>query len=125
MGKIWKVKTVLLMVSRSRFRGGRRGNGNDRFYCDWNDRGRWDNRFDKNLSNIKMKIPSFQGKTDPNVYLEWEKRVELVFECHNFSEEKKMKLAAAEFVDYVIVWWDQVVINIRRNMERPITLGRT
>ncbi|RVW12377.1 hypothetical protein CK203_108084 [Vitis vinifera] len=36
-----------------------------------------------------MKIPSFQGKNDPEVYLEWEKKVEFIFECHNYSEEKK------------------------------------
>lgn len=106
--------------SAIRFRGGWRGSGNDRFYCDWNDRGRWDNRFDKDLSNIKMKIPYFQGKTDPNVYLEWEKQVELVFECHNFFEEKNVKLAATESVDYAVVQWDRIVINIRKNKEHPI-----
>jgi hypothetical protein len=37
-----------------------------------------------------MKIPSFQGKNDPEAYLEWEKKVELIFECHNYSEEKKV-----------------------------------
>ena len=46
--------------------------------------------------------------------------MELVFECHNFSEAKKVKLVAVEFVDYAVVWWDQVVINIRRNRECPI-----
>ena len=33
---------------------------------------RWQDRTDRNLGNIKMKIPSFQGKNDPKVYLEWE-----------------------------------------------------
>jgi hypothetical protein len=40
-----------------------------------------------------MKIPSFQGRTDPKAYLEWEKKIELIFDCHNYSEEKKVKLA--------------------------------
>ena len=53
-----------------------------------------------------MKIPSFQGKNDPKVYLEWEKKVELIFECHNYFEEKKVKLAIIEFTDYAIIWWD-------------------
>ncbi|KAL5829906.1 hypothetical protein ACOSQ3_019374 [Xanthoceras sorbifolium] len=48
------------------------------------------NREDNNLGSIKMKIPSFQGKNDPEVYLEWEKKVELVFDCHNYSENKKV-----------------------------------
>ncbi|KAL5738445.1 hypothetical protein ACOSP7_031206 [Xanthoceras sorbifolium] len=78
------------------------------------------NREDNNLGSIKMKIPSFQGKNDPEVYLEWEKKVELVFDCHNYSENKKVKLAAIEFSEYAIVWWDQLVMNRRRNRERPI-----
>ena len=77
-------------------------------------------REDNNLGSIKMKIPSFQGKNDPEAYLEWEKKVELVFDCHNYSEIKKVKLAAIEFSDYAIVWWDQLVSSRRRNRERPI-----
>ena len=48
---------------------------------------RWLDGTDRNLGNIKMKIPLFQGKNDPKVYLEWEKKVEFIFECHNYSEE--------------------------------------
>jgi hypothetical protein len=42
------------------------------------------NGIERKLGNIKMKILSFQGKSDPEAYLEWEKKVELIFECHNF-----------------------------------------
>ena len=31
-------------------------------------------RVDRNLGSIKMKIPSFQGRNDPEAYLEWEKK---------------------------------------------------
>jgi hypothetical protein len=64
---------------------------------------RWQNGIDRNLGNIKMKIPSFQGKNNSKAYLEWEKKVELIFECHNYSEEKKVKLAIIEFTDYAII----------------------
>ncbi|GKV11594.1 hypothetical protein SLEP1_g22838 [Rubroshorea leprosula] len=77
-------------------------------------------RQDRDLSSIKMKIPPFQGKNDPNVYLEWERKMELVFDCHNYSEEKQVKLATVEFTDYVVVWWDQLVLSRRRNQERPV-----
>ena len=76
------------------------------------------NRVDNNLGSIKMKIPAFQGNSDPEAYIEWEKKMELVFDCHNYSELKKVKLAAIEFTDYAIVWWDQLCINRRRNAER-------
>ncbi|KAL4273508.1 hypothetical protein GQ457_13G015810 [Hibiscus cannabinus] len=79
------------------------------------------NRVDDNLNSIRMAIPLFQGKTDPEAYLEWEKKVELVFEFHNYSENKKVKLAAIEFSDYAIIWWDQLTFSRRRNGERPVS----
>jgi hypothetical protein len=81
--------------------------------------GGWDG-VDRDLGSIKMKIPSFQGRTIPEVYLEWEKKIELVFDCHNYSEEKKMKLPVIEFTDYAIIWWDQLVTYRRRNYERLV-----
>ena len=61
---------------------------------------------DSNLGSIKMKIPTFQGKNEPELYLEWEKKVEHVFDYHNYSEEKKVKLVVVEFTDYASIWWD-------------------
>ena len=78
------------------------------------------NQVYNNLGSIKMKIPMFQGKSDPEAYLEREKKMELVFDCHNYSKLKNIKLAAIEFTDYTIVWWDQLCINRRRNGERLI-----
>ena len=78
--------------------------------------GRWfteaRNQEDNNLGSIKMKIPSFQGKNNPKAYLEWEKKIELVFDCHNYSKLTKIKLVAIEFFDYAIIWWGHI--------ERPI-----
>uniref|UniRef100_A0A2N9J984 CCHC-type domain-containing protein n=1 Tax=Fagus sylvatica TaxID=28930 RepID=A0A2N9J984_FAGSY len=100
-------------VGLGRHRRVRRERGHE-----WNPGGR--DGVDRSLGSIKMKIPSFQGRTDPEVYLEWEKKIDLVFDCHNYSEEKKVKLAVIEFTDYAIIWWDQLVTNRRRNNERPV-----
>ena len=51
------------------------------------------------LDAIKLKIPFFQGKNDPEAYLEWEKMVDWIFDCHNYSEAKKVKLVVIEFTD--------------------------
>ena len=69
-----------------------------------------------------MKIPSFQEKNNSKVYLEWEKKVELIFECHNYFEEKKVKLIVIEVIEYAIIWWDQLVMNRKRNHERLIEM---
>ncbi|XP_042404734.1 uncharacterized protein LOC121994921 [Zingiber officinale] len=75
---------------------------------------------DRNIGTIKLSIPPFQGKNNPDVYIEWERKVELVFDCHNYSEEKKVKLAVVAFTDYAIIWWDQLTLSRRRNRELPI-----
>ena len=46
--------------------------------------------------------------------------MEYVFDCHNYSDEKKVKLAAVEFMDYALILWDQLVFTRRRNREWPI-----
>jgi len=62
------------MMGRNRHKGDRRERNYRRF-----------DRRDGSLNNIKMKIPSFQGRNDPEIYLEWEKKMEFIFDCHNYS----------------------------------------
>lgn len=64
---------------------------------------RWQDGTKKNLENIKIKILSFQGKNNFKAYLEWEKKVMLIFECHNYSKEKKLKLIVIVFTNYAII----------------------
>lgn len=59
-------------------------------------------RRDNDLGNIKIKIPSFQGKNDPEAYLEWETKMEMVFDCHNYSEIKKKRLSWLQLNSLII-----------------------
>jgi hypothetical protein len=74
--------------------------------------------FNGDLDAIKLKIPSFQGKNDPEAFLEWEKRVDWIFYFHNYSEAKKVKLMVIEFTDYALIWWAQNVISRRSGKSR-------
>lgn len=63
----------------------------------WEDdrrQGRWfsddRNLEDRSLGSIKMKIPSFQVENDPEAYLESEKKLELVFDYHQYSKTRKV-----------------------------------
>ncbi|XP_071923188.1 uncharacterized protein [Coffea arabica] len=71
------------------------------------------------IKGVKRQLPTFQGKSDPDVYLEWEKRVELIFDCNDYTEEQQMRLAVMQFTDYAIVWWDQITTSRRRSGEYP------
>jgi hypothetical protein len=54
-------------------------------------------------------MPKFDGGSDPEAYLTWELKVDKIFRLHNYSEEKKMAMAALEFDDYALIWWEQLL----------------
>ncbi|RDX72350.1 hypothetical protein CR513_48177, partial [Mucuna pruriens] len=82
----------------------------------------------KKKRSIQMEdIMKMKGKKEVNqdVTITWytwsgRKKVEHVYDCRNYSEEKKVKLAVVEFTDYISIWWGQFVINRRKNGERLI-----
>jgi hypothetical protein len=45
----------------------------------------------------------------PKAYLTWELKVDKIFHMHNYSEEKKMAMAALEFDDYALIWWEKLL----------------
>ena len=47
-------------------------------------------------------------------------KIDLVFNCQHYAETKKIQVAATEFYDYALSWWDQLVTNKRRNGEYPV-----
>ena len=59
------------------------------------------------IEGEKLNVPLFKGRSDPDVYLDWEMKIEHVFSCNDYTEEQKVKLAAAEFSDYALVWWNK------------------
>ncbi|RVW13085.1 Transposon Ty3-I Gag-Pol polyprotein [Vitis vinifera] len=85
---------------------------------------RWQDETDRSLGNIKMKIPSLQGKNDPEVYLEWEKNVEFIFECHNYSEEKKSLTQGYRSVDDYHKEMEIAMIHANVEEDREATMAR-
>lgn len=71
------------------------------------------------ISSLKLKIPEFKGTSNPEEYLEWEKKLEIVFECKEYTQEQKLKLAPTEFKDYALSWWDNLVTSRRRVGDFP------
>ena len=55
------------------------------------------------MNDVKVKIPKFLGTYDMEAYLDWEIKVDQIFNCNNFSEEKKMQLTSLEFEGYALV----------------------
>ena len=78
------------------------------FGDDGRPRGHRDREDPDGMAKIKLSIPSFSGKADPEVYLEWESRCDQIFRIHGFSDEKRVNLASLEFIDYALTWWNQL-----------------
>ena len=49
-----------------------------------------------------IKLPSFSGASDLNIYLGWEAKVEQIFHVYEVEEDQKVKLASLEFIDYAM-----------------------
>jgi hypothetical protein len=72
---------------------------------------------DEGIGRVKITIPPFSGRCEPEDYLEREMRVEQIFDAHRYTEEKKVQLAGIEFTVYALVWWTQIC----RTRLRPTT----
>jgi hypothetical protein len=81
----------------------------------WNDgnqrRGRyaWNHPIEERIGKHKFSIPKFDGGSDPDAYLTWELKVDKIFHMHNYSDVKKMAMAALKFDDYALIWWEQLL----------------
>jgi len=73
-----------------------------------NDRPRQNrNKGQNRIEGVKLNVPPFKGRSNPDTYLDWETKIEHVFFCNDYTEEQKVKLAAAKFSDYALVWWNK------------------
>ncbi|KAI3469038.1 hypothetical protein Pfo_025701 [Paulownia fortunei] len=56
-----------------------------------------------------------EEENDPEAYLEWEKKMEMVFEYHNYSENKRVKLAERRRNhERLVETWDEIKVIMRR-----------
>jgi len=51
-------------------------------------------RFQATSNDFKVEVPEYEGKLDPEEFLDWLHIVERVFEYKGIQEDKKMKLVA-------------------------------
>jgi len=67
------------------------------------------------ISLSYVKLSSFSGEGDPNIYLGWKTKVEQIFNVYEVQEDQKVKLASLEFLNYVVQWWHKSVMDIGLN----------
>jgi len=69
-----------------------------------------------NSNDFKVEIPEFEGKLDPDEFIEWLQTVECIFEFKEISEDKKVKIVALRLRKYASLWWTN--LNAKRTRER-------
>ena len=94
-------------------------------YADYEEEAEWRRQpYEDRRQNVAkpflpyVKLPSFSGDSDPNVYLDWEAKVEQIFKVHEVQNDQKVRLASLEFLDYAMQWWHKTLVDIRLN-KRP------
>ena len=65
-------------------------------------------------------VPSFNGDSDPNVYLEWETKVDHYFHVYKVQDDDKLRLVSLSFFGYAKEWWHKIVMGIIYRKKPPV-----
>ncbi|XP_057248897.1 uncharacterized protein LOC130590469 [Beta vulgaris subsp. vulgaris] len=57
---------------------------------------------------LKIEVPEFDGASDPETYLEWERSLERFFDYKDTPHERKYKVAVLKLTKYASIWLDGV-----------------
>ena len=79
---------------------------------------------DDSLGKPKFSIPKFEGSKDVEEYLTWELKIEKLWRLHDYTEDKKVKLASSEFDGYALRWWDGIMNERRETNQLPVLTWR-
>ncbi|VFQ93661.1 unnamed protein product [Cuscuta campestris] len=75
---------------------------------------------ERGATDFKVDIPTFEGKNDPDDFLEWLETVECVFDFKDVPEKKKVKIVALKFLKYASTWWSNLSNQRRRENKAPV-----
>jgi len=64
----------------------------------------------RNPSLMKQapKILKFYGRTDPKAYMDWEAKVEQVFNVNHVKDKTQVDAVVLGFGDHAKIWWHKV-----------------
>ena len=73
-----------------------------------------------NSNDFRVEIPEYEGKLDPEEFLDRLHTVERVFEYKDIPEEKKVKLVALRLRKYASLWWTNLCAKRARERKTKI-----
>jgi hypothetical protein len=60
----------------------------------------------KTDDQVTVSMPLFNGHYNLGFYIDWECEINAIFDSHNFTQHKKVKIAISKFIDLVSIWWN-------------------
>ncbi|GJS71411.1 putative CCCH-type zinc finger family protein [Tanacetum coccineum] len=57
---------------------------------------------------LRTEIPEFEGRLQPDDFLDWIQTVERIFDLRDIPDRLKVKLVAIKLKKYASLWWEQV-----------------
>ncbi|GKF73308.1 hypothetical protein Tco_0219640 [Tanacetum coccineum] len=74
-------------------------------------------------NDIKVEIPEYDGKLNPDEFVEWLRTIECAFDYKETSKEHKVKIVAMKLRKYASTWWANTYIKRERlgmtKIQRP------
>ncbi|KAJ9555026.1 hypothetical protein OSB04_009640 [Centaurea solstitialis] len=61
----------------------------------------------KNLG-VKIDVPEFDGRAEPDVFIDWLQTVERIFDLRDIPDKYKVKLVAIKLRKYASLWWEHI-----------------
>ncbi|KAD4889457.1 hypothetical protein E3N88_21530 [Mikania micrantha] len=71
-------------------------------------------------NDIKVDIPEYDGKLDPDEFVEWLRTVERVFDYKQTTEDNKVKIVALKLRKYASTWWSNTCLKRERSGKEKI-----
>uniref|UniRef100_A0A2N9HV25 RNA-directed DNA polymerase n=1 Tax=Fagus sylvatica TaxID=28930 RepID=A0A2N9HV25_FAGSY len=69
-------------------------------------------------SSFKIKFPEFSGSLNVEDFVDWINQVERIFEYHEISDHKKVKLVTIKLKSRASAWWEQ--FQVQRTLYRNL-----
>jgi len=66
-------------------------------------------RHSSNFNDFKVDIPEFEGKLNPDDFIEWLQTMERIFDYKEIPEDKKVKILALKVRKYASLWWTNLL----------------
>ena len=65
-------------------------------------------KLDPHIQDVIQHLPLYDGKFDPQAYIDWELKVDNEFDEHDLSEKQKICIASNVLIEYALLEWKHI-----------------